>query len=536
MSSCYINCYVDTRLHPNEKRAFKTYNLKGDIIYNNLNNNDFVAKKAGGTLVSVSPYIKNNYIRVDLSDKLPVYCHGYVQILEFSHKRGARLPFRVIVLYLPTGASYNARRSRLLNAIIDLMRDSTPMHNYCSGDMNFVEYDIDTSSRQGKHKVSKPDYNVWLAFLKLFNLVERHQSGHTYYSIPEKDVTLTRSSRTDRIYTSHSELECAPFAPKAFIPSLPYNILNVYRDSLRRKQEGRPARKVGGKDVPDHLPVGLIFISTAKSKKRSFNLPKWLASNPAYLKEVHRQWVRRSKRPKMRNANGFTKMALFKKTITHTATNFLSKNSIKNSNDKISLLSLCISLIRSCTATTPNIPKIKLFIEDHDYLSDFVKINNDIIDHSKLTNKLNSLLKNALPFNLHDFDKDVRDLSGYSSPASSAEDAPNHRGRSKESGPPPPPDHSEEFVDNNRGLSFELNPPLSPDHSAEFVAPNRGHSKESNPPPSPDNSAEYVPPSAHRDSGDNHRGPSSEQDPKDGHPADPNPPIGVGPAAWGGAR
>ena len=472
-----INCYVDTRNHPNNLRVFKTYNLKGEIFYNNLNDSDYAAKKAGGTLISVSQYIKNNYSCVDLRDKLPVFCHGFVQILEFTHKGGTRLPFRVILLYLPTGASYNARRTRLLNAITDLMRDSTPMHNYCSGDMNFVEFDIDTSSRQGKHKISKTDKDVWLAFLKLFNLVERHQPGHTFYSIPQKDVSLTRSSRTDRIYSSHSELECALFAPKAFIPSVPYNILNVYRDSLRRKQEGRPARKVGAKDVPDHLPVGLIFINTAKSKKRSFNLPKWLASNPAYLKEVQRQWDMRSKRPIMRNANSFANMALFKKTITYTATNFLSKNSIKNTNDKISLLSLCISLIRLCTATKPDIPKIKLFINDHDYLSDFVSIDNDKIDHSKLTNKLNSLLKNALPFNLHDFDKDVQALSGFPAPAPPAEVNPNHWGHSQESAPPSP-DHSEESVDNNRGHPLEVNPHSSPDHSAESVAPNWGHSIE----------------------------------------------------------
>ena len=49
-----INCYADTRLHPNNARAFKTYNVKGDIIYNNLSDRDYATKKAGGTLISLS--------------------------------------------------------------------------------------------------------------------------------------------------------------------------------------------------------------------------------------------------------------------------------------------------------------------------------------------------------------------------------------------------------------------------------------------------------------------------------------------------
>ena len=501
-----INCYADTRLHPNNARAFKTYNVKGDIIYNNLSDRDYATKKAGGTLISLSPYIKNNCTYVDYRKKLPIFCHGFVQIIEFAHKNNTRLPFRVIVLYLPTGKNYNSRRSRILNAIMDLMRDCTLMHNYCVGDMNFVESDIDTSSRQGKHKISKTDYSVWTDFLRMFNLVERHQPGHTYYSIPKKDVSSTRSSRTDRAYTSHTEVECALFSPKAFIPSLPYNILNVYRDSLRHKQVGRNISKVGGKDTPDHLPVGVMFINTARSKKRSFNLPSWLASHPGYLEEVERQWDRRSKRVNMHNANSFAKAALFKKTITYTATKFLSNNSIKNKNDKISLLSLCISLIRLCTVTKPDIPKIKLFIDNHDYLSDFVVIKDNKIDHSDLTNKLNSLLKNALPFNIHDFDKDVRDLSGFSSPAASAEVAlPNNVGNPARVHPNVIPDHSSESIPLNVGNPYGLDHILPPDHSEDSSPPNAGdpiHGSDPNegnpngldPILFPDHSAELPPP------------------------------------------
>jgi len=202
-----VNCYVDTRLHPKDFRAFKKYNIKGKIIYNNRTKTDSDNNKAGGTFISLSPYISNNYTYNIIP--LPDICQGYAQVVFFNPKNASsnRLPFCIMLFYLPTGALSNPRRNAILEAVMHARSDRPNMLTYALGDWNFVEHDIDTSSSRGRHKLSPHDRKVWEAFINQFNLTERHQPGHTYYNIPKQDVSLIRTSRLDRIYTSHSEVD-----------------------------------------------------------------------------------------------------------------------------------------------------------------------------------------------------------------------------------------------------------------------------------------------------------------------------------------
>ena len=229
-----------------------------------------------------------------------------------------------------------------------------------------------------------------------------------------------------------------------------------------------------------HLPIGLTFTQTRKSKNRGFNLPKWLANHEGYIEEVNKQWSRRISRANMVGADSFERAALFKKTITYTATKFLSNIGIKHANDNITLLSLCTALIRLCTATKPDIVKINSLLKRHVALSSLVSINDGGVVYDKLVKELNKLLKNAIPmgFNASFVNERINSLSGFDDVLNNDDD--NNIGRPPGTNNNPNAGHSSEQNNNDSaraatrarhdGCSQELN----------INNPNAGHSSESN--------------------------------------------------------
>ena len=391
--------YVDTRLHPNDKHSYNALNPRGANIYNNrIDSKD---NSAGGTVLSVAPYIKNNYNIIPY--KLGAVCNSHAQAVLFQPKPSSnkirKLPFVVILLYLPTGANAHERRSAILNNIRSIIPNN--IHTYCGGDFNFVDTDEDTSSPSGKHTIPTAARQSWLNYVKYYKLVERHQPGHTFYRVPkDKELDKLVTSRLDRIYTNHSEIDCALFMPVAYIPFTPHNILNAYLRSNQRRSRVQVGRKVllqGAQSVPDHLPIGIRFASTAPSKKRGINLPRWIANNPSLLSKIRVQWERRSARLNLKEHTAYDKLLLFKQTVVYTTTKFLKEHSnIKHNND-INDLSIMTTLLRLITATTLDMERLTAFLYRHPHLNNLISINNDDINYKPLIDKMNNLLKNAIP-------------------------------------------------------------------------------------------------------------------------------------------
>jgi len=403
---------VDTRLHPNNKHEYHALNPRGTNIYNNrLDSKD---RTAGGTALIISPYIKNNYNIIPY--KLGDICNSHAQVVKFqpknTDKNKRKQPFIVILLYLPTGANAHTKRVNILDNISSIIPNN--IHAYCGGDFNFVEADEDTSSTSGKHAIPAHARLIWTNFIKHYKLVERHQPGHTFYRVPMgNDLDNLISSRLDRIYTSHTETDCALFSPVAYIPHTPYNILNVYlrANSLRSKNKnyGRKTKLIGAKNVPDHLPVGVRFASTAPSKRRGTNLPSWVASNPSLLSQIRVHWERRSARLNKKEHTAYDKLSLFKQTVVFTTTKYLSTNSNIKRNDDINELSIMTSLLRLLTATSLDMERVTAFLYRHQHLDQLITITNNDIKYNDLIDKMNILLKNAIPRE-HDDDLNNIDL------------------------------------------------------------------------------------------------------------------------------
>ena len=151
--------------------------------------------------------------------------------------------------------------------------------------------------------------------------------------------------------------------------------------------------------------MGVRFASSAKSKNRGINLPRWAADSEALSDQIRSEWAKRlgwlmSKNP---NTSAYDKLALFKKTITFTTTKYLKTHSNTSLNNDINSLSIATSLLRLVTATTLDLERIHSFLHRHPNFDNYITITDDNIIYNKLNNYMKQLLKDAIP---HEDDDD----------------------------------------------------------------------------------------------------------------------------------
>jgi hypothetical protein len=272
-----------------------------------------------GTLTMVSRSFLKNYHVQDLGG-IP----GHVQALDFHpNDPDSNHGFRVINTYL---SNKDSRKEEELQSILGL--EVGYRLNYLLGDFNFVE---DVEDASGDRSLNAACNTIWGKVKDKFGLREATQPAHTYWRLNDNKDTI-RSSRLDRIYHSHREADQTIFRPTAFIPNMPYNTI---KKQLHRLEHGNTPTSMNG---PDHLPISLRHVPTARKGKRDKNIPEWVFSCPGFKNEFNKNW--RSQR------RGFGGYNDFVQCLELTSKNIQAFN-LENSMPSVAKdLSVAISALR----------------------------------------------------------------------------------------------------------------------------------------------------------------------------------------------
>ena len=230
----------------------------------------------------------------------------------------------------------------------------------------------------------------WSRFVNKFNLREVHQPTHTRFQINTALHTST-SSRLDRIYTSHPETDHALYNISAYIPDIPYSIINKYVNTMEDGTSVNPHTPLNSKTnfyCSDHLPVGITFTTTSTHPRKT-RIPRWVANDPLFVPVFTALW------PHHHNAPALDVLSEFKATILTAAKEIRKHRRVlrhrrqHNSNK----LGPAISLLRKLSHRKIDYVAVNYVTHCHPKLSRFVIVDKDgLFDTSKLKRYIEWLL------------------------------------------------------------------------------------------------------------------------------------------------
>ena len=370
-----VLCIQETHLPINEKYILQQSFTNWKIFYSN--------KETGkaGCATLVSPFYQKHYhIHQHINTK-PSYTNGHILSITFTPKHySPHTPhtFQVINLYLTSGnkSSDIAERAQQLDYSSTLAKAD---YNFAVGDFNFVEDEGDTTAITGPHRATDKFKKSWNGFKERFELTEVYQPNHTYYRVTD-DIRLAHSSRLDRIYTSHPMSDHTVLNIRAYVHQTKGGVAHAFKAACSGTRVGPT------KHTTDHLPITLTYSSNTPSKKRSFNIPDWLARNHKFLEEARTSFLKTSKPP-----DPFECLALLKRTIVKTAKNFFLRGSDKIFNSELNNLSVYVALLRLCTSDKYDIHKVIAFTDRHPETAKLIDIHFDFVDTSRLSSSINSI-------------------------------------------------------------------------------------------------------------------------------------------------
>ena len=322
-----IVCFQETHLRANDRFAASSIFKGWTLLYNNADGRQ-------GTLMAISPVISNNYSIqiIDLGD-VP---KGRLQAVRFTPKNvnSALLPFQLFNVYFPTGGTrLSARRVTCFDAL-----NAIPpcRHTFMVGDFNFIE-NLDDSINSELYTLSNTAKDSWQRLLGTHSLTEVQQPLKTFFRSFKEPGRATTATRIDRVYTSHSDSDQTVFTPVCYIPHLQHTSFSYNAWKLKLNS------KASYKATSDHFPVTLKFCSTAPSKKRDFNIPKWVGDSQDFVKHFNDNW-----NPRRLYDDSFQAELAFKKQVSASARKIL-KTTKTTAKDDISNITRAISLFRSVT-------------------------------------------------------------------------------------------------------------------------------------------------------------------------------------------
>ena len=225
LASCDILCLQETKLGRHNKTALAIHFPKFMIFYNNheLHN--------AGTMILVRRSFAADFNIVEVPHSEAV--RGRVQTLRFnslSHPATPKASFHVSNVYLQAGNGVQLRFSQL-STLLSL--DDT-IHSFVLGDFNMTDCPEDSPAVTSKLHVTGVLLLAWEALMGKLGLREHYQPTHTHFAICD-DVTNSRSSRIDRIYSTLTDADFKIVAPVVFVS--PYGTRSA-EEFRRCKTEG----------------------------------------------------------------------------------------------------------------------------------------------------------------------------------------------------------------------------------------------------------------------------------------------------------
>ena len=284
LKDCDMLCLQEPRLGAFDSSALKTHFPHHLIYYNNYKLHH------AGTMVLVSKKYARNFNIEELT--LPAPTTGRIQAIRFTskaHPTIAKAGFDLVNVYLPAGNKAKVR----LDLLSTLPLLHTIGHIFLCGDFNFTVEGQDTSNTDSSIKLNITELDRWEKLRDRLRLREVDQTTHTHFALME-DTSLSRSSRIDRIYTSHTDAELSVMTALAEV-SLAGAPSAAYAAKLNSLLQDGPANGLKADfrrlHVSDHLPVTVRFFSLAPTTRRSFNAPTWLGKKTSIAEATRDAWA-----------------------------------------------------------------------------------------------------------------------------------------------------------------------------------------------------------------------------------------------------
>jgi exonuclease III len=373
-----ILCLQEPHLKEGDQLAARSvFGNKCSYFYNNANGRK-------DTMIIVSSMITDNFIIHDVTpEDVPL---GRLQALHFVPKSNefALKPFLVLNCYLPTGGQ--ALSSRRIALFDNMLRIPTCDHTIMVGDFNFVETKEDTAGPNGSF-LSKEAGIAWRRMLDRHRLQEVHQPLMTFFRAFSDLNTATSASRLDRIYVSHSDADQSILTPTAYVPNCKHTPMSYNAWKLKL---GASAAKFRASS--DHFAVHLRFVPTAPSKKRDFNIPKWVGDTPDFVTHFKENWDER----RIYDTSFLADLAL-KKQMVASAKKVLKKPKLANY-DKVTHLTRAITLFRLATQGDGNPDRCAKLVESDDLLSKCYGTGGNYDEfYSRITAHISIILEGCVP-------------------------------------------------------------------------------------------------------------------------------------------
>ena len=333
-----IICLQETSLAQAEQHALS--NLPGCIVsHNNLQ------MGTAGTLIIDTPSVLRHYNPTPIS--LPSCCKGRVQARLYTNRENSHAPFIVVNCYFVSGGDFTTNAK-----LIASLRALPSYPTFLCGDFNFIERAEDSSNPL---PLLPPQLflDSWHSLLDHLQVAELPSDAHTYYHIAEDPLSQhSRSSRLDRIFVPISLLINPSIHPSLFSPhhSSNFSITHRNQPSLR--------------SFSDHLPIAILYSDCKARKRKTKNIPRWIADSPSFSAFVEKLWTPSSRRCPFRDLLKF-KAVLFK--ASHLASLFHTHPSTSNL-----LLSQHLALSNLLHSLPQDGPRIAKLINLNPSLGDLV--------------------------------------------------------------------------------------------------------------------------------------------------------------------
>ena len=382
LASCDILCLQETKLGRHNRTALSKHFPEFLIFYNNYELHN------AGTMILVRRSYAAGFVIEEVPHTEAV--RGRVQTLRFnsiSHPSILKASFHVSNVYLQSGHCVQKRFSQLSS----LLSLDPKIHSFAMGDFNMTDCPEDSPSGASKLRLSGVLLAAWEALMGKLGLREHYQPTHTHFAICD-DVTVSRSSRIDKIFSSLSDADFKVVAPVVFVA--PYGTRST-EEFRRCKLEGDgPSEAFRKHFLSDHIPVSLTFVGAAPSGKRAPNLPKWAGSLPGLGERTTSFWLKSLRG----DEDAFQRMAAWKTAAFRSTKWLMTKGSAKALDlaNNLHLLAVATSLLRACSARVQDGGRIEKLMRANPDLKGLIDIEEGVYQVGRLSAKVVELMEKEI--------------------------------------------------------------------------------------------------------------------------------------------
>jgi hypothetical protein len=379
-----ILCLSETHFRKNDKTPLDRYFPNHTLYYNN-------GTKGRAGLLTIIPnsfkkkiVIKTTYLGPSTEGRLQ-----YLTVTPQDNFKSHCKPYNLLSCYFPGD-------NRILPILATFPKIDPTIHTILGGDLNSVEIADDAPQDNSLLLLSGLRKTAWTKAFDHLSLTEIPQPLHTHYYITTK-LSDCRTSRIDRIYTSHNLAEKLLTSPTASCPLMPDSILGIYNDitdsSGKRKTKSKRYRS-------DHIPVTLsffpkkhLFTNNIPQQDRPFRVPSWAPTN-----KVITNYIDFHINNNDHSQDCYGKLDRFNQLVRDGTRKFFRENKQITLvyRDFSSKLTAAIKLAKLATNPKPNTTKIHSFLDNHPLFKKYLVLPPPgiPIDTSQLTDFISSFLEN----------------------------------------------------------------------------------------------------------------------------------------------